>query len=119
VNEIGQIGAPASIEHGGQEPPQVARQLIELNGLRPEEDIEIEFVGLRPGEKLFEELSHQGEHIQPTSHPKVMRFMSAPESLMAVRQTFQELTEGMYALEPDQLKQRLKRAVPEYQPYLT
>src|SRR5690606_7299873 len=41
----------------------LARQMIELNGLRPDLDIEIEFAGLRPGEKLYEELSYEGENI--------------------------------------------------------
>ena len=97
----------------------LARQLIELNGLRPDEDIEIEYVGLRPGEKLFEELSHQGENIKPTNHPKIMRFVAQPLPLDEVRRTLQELTADMHKIEPNQLKLRIKKAVPEYQPYLS
>jgi FlaA1/EpsC-like NDP-sugar epimerase len=97
----------------------LARQLIELSGLKPDEDIEIEFVGLRPGEKLFEELSHQGENIKPTNHPKIMRFVAQPAALDEVRRTLQELTADMHQLETSQLKLRIKKAVPEYQPYLT
>src|ERR1035437_7555636 len=97
----------------------LARQLIELNGLRPDEDIEIEYVGLRPGEKLFEELSHQGENIKPTNHPKIMRFVAQPLALDEVRRTLQELTADMHQIEPGQLKLRIKKAVPEYEPYLS
>jgi FlaA1/EpsC-like NDP-sugar epimerase len=43
----------------------LARQLIELSGLKAEEDVEIQLVGLRPGEKLFEELSHKGKILPP------------------------------------------------------
>jgi len=68
----------------------LARQLIELSGLRPEEDIDIEFVGLRPGEKLFEELSHKGENITPTNHPKIMRFVSQPQSVVEVKRIFEK-----------------------------
>lgn len=97
----------------------LARQLIELSGLRPEEDIEIEFVGLRPGEKLFEELSHQGENITPTNHPKIMRFVSDPQSMEAVRKLFKELEARLYTSEPEEIKLLIKAGVPEYQPYLT
>ena len=49
----------------------LARDLITLSGLRPDEDIEIRFSGVRPGEKLFEELSTATEHAEKTKHPKV------------------------------------------------
>jgi len=49
----------------------LARDLITLSGLRPDEDIEIKFAGVRPGEKLFEELSTDAEHADKTKHPKV------------------------------------------------
>ncbi|MHB8522462.1 MAG: polysaccharide biosynthesis protein [Limisphaerales bacterium] len=97
----------------------LARQLIELHGLKPEEDIAIEFIGLRPGEKLFEELSYQGENFTKTNHPKIMRFVSDPPDLAQVRQSLVELTHEMHQAEPNQLKLLLKKAVPEYQPYLT
>jgi len=97
----------------------LARQMIELSGLKPEEDIAIEFVGLRPGEKLFEELSYQGENISPTQHPKIMRFVSQPRSMEEVRETLTQLTREMHQAEANQLKMMLKKAVPEYQPYLS
>jgi FlaA1/EpsC-like NDP-sugar epimerase len=49
----------------------LAKELITLSGFSPEEDIEIKFTGIRPGEKLFEELSIAGEDMQPTKHPKI------------------------------------------------
>jgi FlaA1/EpsC-like NDP-sugar epimerase len=52
----------------------LARNLILLSGLRPDEDIKIEFTGMRPGEKLYEELAHTGEEIRPTYNDKIMIF---------------------------------------------
>jgi len=49
----------------------LAKRLIELSGYKPFEDIAIVFTGVRPGEKLFEELSLQGEDIAKTRHPKI------------------------------------------------
>ncbi|MBS1704709.1 MAG: polysaccharide biosynthesis protein [Armatimonadetes bacterium] len=49
----------------------LARDLIRLHGLVPGEDIEIQFTGVRPGEKTHEELVYKGEELQPTSHPKI------------------------------------------------
>ncbi|MEM9404774.1 MAG: nucleoside-diphosphate sugar epimerase/dehydratase [Acidobacteriota bacterium] len=50
----------------------LARDMITLSGLKPEHDIPIEFVGTRPGEKLYEELEHPEEKLSGTSHPKVL-----------------------------------------------
>src|SRR5439155_702848 len=50
----------------------LARQMIELSGLKPDQDIEIEFIGMRPGEKLFEEISHHGENFVPTAHRGIL-----------------------------------------------
>ncbi len=48
--------------------------MIQLAGLVPEEDIEIRFTGVRPGEKLFEEISMHGENMLPTHHEKIRIF---------------------------------------------
>ena len=51
----------------------LAEDLIRLSGLEPDRDIEIAFTGIRPGEKLSEDLWEQGSHFQPTSHPEIFR----------------------------------------------
>ena len=58
------MGSPVKIA-------DLARQMIRLAGLQPGKDVAIEFTGLRPGEKLFEELFHAGERIEPTAVPRV------------------------------------------------
>lgn len=50
---------------------ELAEELIRLSGLEPYEDIDITFTGLRPGEKLYEELLISGENVKPTSHDKI------------------------------------------------
>lgn len=57
----------------------LARNLIELTGFTPESDIQIAFTGLRPGEKLHEELHHSREDVQPTSHEKILRYHDSGE----------------------------------------
>jgi FlaA1/EpsC-like NDP-sugar epimerase len=96
----------------------LARQMIELSGLKPDEDIMIEFVGIRPGEKLFEEISHRGESFVPTTHPKILRFVSTPADLGQIQKIFSRLRANLFELEADQLKMMLKEAVPEYTPHL-
>jgi FlaA1/EpsC-like NDP-sugar epimerase len=96
----------------------LARQLIQLSNLEPDQDIEIKITGLRPGEKLFEELSYDGENIAHTSHPKIVRFVSEPQDLEKVRRLFETLRKKMHQAEPNELKVLIKSGVPEYQPYL-
>jgi FlaA1/EpsC-like NDP-sugar epimerase len=97
----------------------LARQMIELSGLKPDEDIQIEFIGIRPGEKLFEEVTHKGEDFAPTTHPKICRFLSKPADLTQIRKTLQRLRDNLHQFEPDELKLMVKEAVPDYEPYLT
>ena len=49
----------------------LAVDLIKLSGLKPDEDVKIEFTGLRPGEKLYEELVQDNEQVKPTVHEKI------------------------------------------------
>jgi FlaA1/EpsC-like NDP-sugar epimerase len=98
---------------------ELARQLIELSGLKPDIDIEIKFSGLRPGEKLFEELNHNTENLVPTDHPKIMRFVGEPLELGALTQGLLTVVEKGPGLESDQLKIEIQKLIPEYTPYLT
>jgi FlaA1/EpsC-like NDP-sugar epimerase len=93
----------------------LAKQMIELSGFRVGEDIEIIFSGLKPGEKLFEELQHHTEEYAPTAHPRIMRFRSQAK----VDPADVELLEPrLHAMDSNQLKQELKRFVPEYTPFM-
>lgn len=94
----------------------LARQLIQLSGRVPDQDIRIEFTGLRPGEKLFEELCYQGENVASTDHPKIHRLVCEAVPVKRVRHILNDLIWQSDLIEPDQLKQLLKWAVPEYQP---
>ncbi|MEI8040083.1 MAG: nucleoside-diphosphate sugar epimerase/dehydratase [Verrucomicrobiota bacterium] len=94
----------------------LARQMIELSGLKPDEDIRIEFVGIRPGEKLFEELTHTGEDFVPTTHPKICRFISPPPDLAGMREKLESLRGHLHHAGADQLKLLLREAVPDYTP---
>ena len=97
----------------------LARQLIELSGLRLDEDIEIKVIGLRPGEKLYEELQHHSELLRPTSHPRVMLFASnGGADVDWPQRCFREVESRAGDLEPNQLKLAIKGLVPEYVPFL-
>lgn len=93
----------------------LARQMIELSGFIPERDIEIKFTGLKPGEKLFEELQHHSEELLKTAHPRIMRFVGKGKCDPAV---LEKLERSLHLREPNELKQMLNELVPEYTPYL-
>ena len=94
----------------------LARRMIELSGLKPDEDIQIEFIGVRPGEKLFEELSHEGENFVPTAHSKILRFVSAPCELPYVQNILADFTKRLDHAGAEELKRMLRKVVPEYAP---
>ena len=97
----------------------LARRMIQLSGYEPDQDIEISFVGLRPGEKLFEELQHVGEKYTATHHPRILRFTGEPYPLDEVEQFLADLRQKMRRLDPDSLKTEIQGFVPEYTPYLS
>ena len=69
----------------------LARNIIDLAGFVPEKDIPIIFIGLRPGEKLYEELFEEREHVEPTTHPKIRRAIGAPVSMGELSDWLQSL----------------------------
>ena len=95
----------------------VARQLIELSGFRPDIDIEIKIVGLRPGEKLVEELQHHGEQYRTTKHERIFRFVASGTPYDALEGLLSDIR-ALLPQEKSVCKQGLKRLVPEYVPYL-
>lgn len=95
----------------------LAKQMIELSGFRVGEDIEIKFTGLKPGEKLFEELQHHTEEYASTAHPRIMHFKSRTSGMLE-SEALRDLEEKLYQLDSNQLKLALKKLVPEYTPFL-
>jgi FlaA1/EpsC-like NDP-sugar epimerase len=71
----------------------LARDMIQLSGLRVDDDIEIAVTGLRPGEKLYEELYSDQERHQPTNHEKIMTAIGQPRRLLEVLHDINHLTE--------------------------
>lgn len=96
----------------------LARQMIELSGYRPEIDIEIQFTGLRPGEKAFEELRHGTENHATTRHPKIYCLTRKDVASTPVEAWLKEMETSLKNLPPDALKQRIQAIIPEYTPYL-
>jgi FlaA1/EpsC-like NDP-sugar epimerase len=94
----------------------LARQMITLSGFRPGEDIDIEITGMRPGEKLFEELRIEGEDIEPTVHPKVSVWRCRPSQWDQVQAVMKDLSALTNSADRDQIVQTIRRLVPEYQP---
>ncbi|MGE0360229.1 MAG: polysaccharide biosynthesis protein [Vicinamibacterales bacterium] len=91
----------------------LAKETIRLSGFKPFTDIEIVFSGLRPGEKLFEELAVTGEHISRTRHPKIYIGKLAPYPDDLLDQVIDELT--LLALSDDErgLRVYLNQVLPE------
>lgn len=99
---------------------EMARDLIRLSGKEPDRDIKIVYTGLRPGEKLYEELITQGEGIVPTSHNKIMllrlNHSSSPDRDAGVQSMLTKLVKAASSHDSSRIKVLLQLMVPEYTP---
>jgi len=93
----------------------LAAQMIRLSGLVPNKDIKIEFTGLRPGEKLYEELLADVETTQPTHHPKIKIAREDNFNPTEVLARIEHLLNNLYTLSKTELMVRCREWVPEYQ----
>ncbi len=96
----------------------VARQMIALSGLREGVDIDIEFTGLKPGEKLYEEVQHLSEELRPTAHPLVLRFVAQTRAVRSVAEMESSLRDAIRSRDSLAIKRAILALVPEYTPYL-
>jgi len=91
----------------------LAEQMIRLSGKVPEEDIKIEFTGLRPGEKLHEELFHSDEDLTDTRHEKVMLAKSRKTDWETLEETMDAFHRAIDEFNIEVLKSLIQRLVPE------
>jgi FlaA1/EpsC-like NDP-sugar epimerase len=95
----------------------LARNLVLLSGLRPDRDIKFEFTGLRPGEKLFEELNLQNELFMPTGHAKILSYLSPfSVDLKGMHIALEELRQISERKDVARLVLYLKELIPDYNP---
>jgi FlaA1/EpsC-like NDP-sugar epimerase len=94
----------------------LAEELIELSGLTPYKDIDIVFTGLRPGEKLFEELLIQGEGVKQTRHKKISVLQPVSQDLRTVTDNLQGILRRAADNDVVGIVQSLKKMVAEFVP---
>ena len=92
----------------------LARDLITLMGLEPDKDIEIKFTGVRPGEKMFEELLNPETRVVPTKHEKIVVMETTPVDYDRLEAGIRELVADAKAGREEALVPRLHTLVPEY-----
>jgi FlaA1/EpsC-like NDP-sugar epimerase len=95
----------------------LARNLILLSGLQPDRDVEIKFSGIRPGEKLHEELSLEDEHLLPTSHQKIRCYIGNNRlDLGQLKALLREMEHAICERDVIRYVLLLKEMIPGYNP---
>jgi FlaA1/EpsC-like NDP-sugar epimerase len=125
TESVGLVLQTATLGRGGElfildmgQPVKIvdlARQMIELSGYKPDVDIEIKFTGVRPGEKLYEELRHTEESHEPTEHPRIFK-LRAEGTPSEADSWLAELAAAAASGDPTEMKAAMRRIVPEYTP---
>ena len=93
---------------------ELAKKMIRLSGLIPNEDIAIEYSGLRPGEKLYEELLNDLENTIPTHHDKIMVAKVREYDFQTINDHIEELINLSCEYKDRQVVVKMKQIVPEY-----
>lgn len=102
------MGGPVKISY-------LAEQMILLAGKEPDKDISIEYTGLRPGEKLYEELFHESEELASTNHEKLFKAKFRKLDWQELTQTMRMINHSCFEHQSDELLVLLKSLVPELQ----
>ncbi|QSA95825.1 nucleoside-diphosphate sugar epimerase/dehydratase [Methylococcus sp. EFPC2] len=103
------MGEPVKVSY-------LAEQMIRLSGKRPGVDIRIEYIGLRPGEKLYEELFHDEEPLTPTGIAKLLLAQARPLKPWEFRPVLEQLESGCATFDEALIESRLRALVPEFRP---
>jgi FlaA1/EpsC-like NDP-sugar epimerase len=103
------MGQPVKIAY-------LAEQMIRLSGKQPGQDVPVEHIGLRPGEKLYEELFYADEERMPTAHAKILLARHAPFDRDLIAEQLAELESASEALDAESLLAGLRRLVPGFSP---
>ncbi len=93
---------------------ELAKKMIRLSGFIPNQDIKIEFTGLRPGEKLYEELLNDLENTIPTHHQKIMIAKVVPNNFDEVSAKIQSLIHTACLYQDKEVVKKMKLLVPEF-----
>jgi FlaA1/EpsC-like NDP-sugar epimerase len=103
------MGTPIKIRY-------LAEKMIELSGKEVNKDIEIQYTGLRPGEKLFEELFHEQEALEATTHNKILRAGIRRYNIHELIKTIERMKECCIVYNTEELLEHVKYLVPELSP---
>lgn len=105
-----EMGAPVKIV-------DLARQMIRLSGYRPDIDIKISYIGLRPGEKLYEEIAYGDEKLEPTDLPSILKLRPRTTDFRIIGQQISELRLASERNDTERVLRILRTSVPEYAPW--
>ena len=104
-----EMGKPVKIDY-------LARELIKLSGFEVGKDIKIEYTGLRPGEKMYEELISDFEDLIPTKHRKIMILKSKITNSNAFYYNVKDIIQLSNCFSIQKIKTKIKEIIPEYEP---
>ena len=115
ASAIGKPGEILVLDMG--EPVKIvdlAYNMIRLAGLKPNQDIEVRFTGIRPGEKLYEEINLENESMRPTSHKSIMVFLGPAWGRTEMEEQLFKIRSAWARRDTPELLRFMREAVPEY-----